>query len=174
FCVTARFHLSPAPTSVKEVQFIHNAFKTVSPVEFFLVEQFASGASNPFRHHLTVVLNALDRPLDAIHEIGPGEHSAAVLRTRQLEISRFLSTICGLPRFSYVENEDRYFAGRLYVPFKHSLASDGRYLKGQYDVSESTVDSPFFTLSSDHDLKLVGSKLRHNFQKYHKLKPAKI
>lgn len=177
FCVTARFQLSPAPTSVKEVQFIHNAFKRIGAVEFFQVEQSRNPLSNPFRQHVTVVFNAANQvsQLNPCNDIDQTlKETAGDLQQRQFEIYKYLSSICGLPRYSYIEHDDRYFERRLFVPFKHTLAPDGRYLKDQYTISDSTIDSPFFTLSSDHDLKLVGSKLRHNFQKFHKIKPTKL
>lgn len=177
FCVTARFQLSPAPTNVKELQFIREAFQKVGTIEFFLAEQAINPLSNPFGKHVTVVFNAGNQPsqLNPLNYMEQSQNeSAADLLQRQYEIYKYLSTICGLPRYSYIENDDRYFEGQLCVPFKHALAPDGRYLKDQYCISDSTIESPFCTLTSDHDLKLVGSKLRHNFQKFHRIKPAKL
>lgn len=177
FCVTARYHLSPAATSVKEVQFIHESFKTLAPVEFFAVDQVKGSPSNPFSQYITVVLNASDQhsqlnPFNGIDaSIKP---SASELLQKQHELYKLLGTICGLPRFSFVENDHRYFDEELCVPFKHTLTADARYLTKQYEISDSTITSPFFTLHTDQDAKLVSSKLRHNFQKYHKMKPVKI
>lgn len=177
FCVTARFHLSPAPTSIKEVQFIHDSFQKIAPVEYFSVDHAKSSPSNPFRQHVTVVLNASNQlcqlnPFNGIDE--SMKPSASILLQRQNDISKYLLSICGLPRFSYIEHDERYFQGGVCVPFKHTLTSDARYLIGQYEISDSTCDSPFFTLESEYDLKTVGSKLRHNFQKFHKIKPVRV
>lgn len=177
FCITARFHLSPAPTSVKEVQFIRDSFEKIAPIEYFSVELAKNSPSNPFRQHVTVVMNASDQlcqlnPFNGIDEsIKP---SASFLLQRQHDISKYLLSICGLPRYSYIEHDQRYFDGGLCVPFRHTLTPDARYLMQQYEISDSTADSPFFILLSDHDLKTVGSKIRHNFQKFHKIKPVRV
>lgn len=177
FCVTARFHLSPAPASVKEVQFIHDSFEKIAPVEYFSAEQAKNSPSNPFRQHVTVILNASDQlcqlnPFNGIDEsIKP---SASLLLQRQHDISKYLLSICGLPRYSYIEHDQRFFDGGLCVPFKHTLTPDARYLMQQYEITDSTANSPFFTLLSNYDSKTVGSKLRHNFQKFHKIKPVRV
>ncbi|WPK25687.1 hypothetical protein PUMCH_003012 [Australozyma saopauloensis] len=177
FCVTARFQLSPAPTSVKEVQFIHDSFKKIAPVEFFLMEYSDHSPSNPWKQHATVVLNASNQlpQLNPFNEADETERpSLAFLQQRQLDIKQFLMLICALPRYLFIEHDDTYFLRQMCVPFKHTLSQDGKHLMGGYEVTDSTVDSPFVTLKTGHDPKLVVSRLRHNFQKFHKFKPVKV
>lgn len=175
FCVGARFRLTPIPTSYKEVRFLHESFSKLGNLEYFQVEKPKHLSSTLFGRHVTVLLNPADQfsqldPLNA-HD-NTLQTTVATLRQRQRELNLYLLSICGVPRFSYIENDKLYFDGRVEVPFKHSLNAKGTQYAGQYSLTSSTIDSPFTTIETESDSSAVLAALRHNFQKFHKLEPV--
>lgn len=177
FCVTAHFYVSPAPTSVKEVQFIHAAFNKIAPVEFFRIDRAEHTASHPWRQWVTVVLNASSHlsqlnPFNGIDETV--KSTVDQLRQRQNDLFQYLRSVCGLPRYSYIENDLLYFKGQTSVPFQHTLSSNARGLKGKYRIIDSMIDHPFFVMETQLDPNAVLLKLRLNYQKFHKMRPLII
>lgn len=175
FCVGARFRLTPIPTSYKEVRFLHESFSKLGNLEYFEVEKPKHLSSTLFGRHVTVLLNPSDQfsqqdPLNA-HD-NTLQTTVATLRQRQRELNLYLLSICGIPRFSYIESDNFFFDGRVEVPFKHSLNANGTQYAGQYRLTSSTVDSPFATIETELDSSAVLAALRHNFQKFHKLQPV--
>lgn len=176
FCVAAKFRLTPAPTSAPEIAFLHSSFAKLATLEHFHIQPASHTAPNSFNRELSVVLNPFDQPsqLDSFIGVDSAPQTVSSLLQRQREIADYLSTICGIPRYSYVENDDLYFSGNLLVPFKHTLVASARYLTGEYAISPSTAESPFAELKSPHPHKEVVANMRHNFQKYHKMEPVLI
>lgn len=176
FCVAAKFRLTPAPTSAAEIAFLHSCFAKLSTLEYFQVQPAPHTAFNNFNRELSVVFNPYDQKsqLDPFSETDTAPRSVSSLLQRQREISQYLSTICGIPRYSYVEKDHLYFDGEYLVPFKHTLVASARYLTDKYTISTSTIDRPFAELTSSHPHKEVVANLRHNFQKYHKVEPLLI
>lgn len=175
FCVGARFRLTPVPTTSKEVAFLHESFAKLACLEHFQVEKPKHSASHLFGRHVTVLFNASDQmsQLDPLAGFDPKINTTvAALRQRQRELNAYLKSICGLPRYSYIEGDELYFQGRLQVPFKHSLTTQGKRYSDQYTMTGSTVSRPFATIDTAHDPGEVLAALRHNFQKYHKMEPV--
>lgn len=176
FCVAAKFRLTPAPTSASEIAFLHSSFAKLATLEHFHIQPASHTAPNAFNRDLSVVLNPFDQEsqLDPFSGAESAAHSVSSLLQRQREIAEYLNTICGIPRFSYVQKDDLYFSGNLLVPFKHTLVPSARYLTNEYAISSSTIESPFAELKSSHSHKEIVANMRHNFQKYHKIEPVYI
>lgn len=177
FCVTARFKLTPAPLSAKEVAFLHESFSKLGTLEFFHVQKPKHLAPHLYGQAVTVVLNASHQfsqldPFSGIdNTIKP---SVETLSQAQNHLTHTLLSLCGIPRFSYLENDRLYFSGEVQVPFKHSLVANAVYLANNYKMSTSTIQSPFvmFEQTSAHKIGEVMPRIRHNFQKYHKMEPV--
>lgn len=177
FSVAARFKLAPVPTSAKEVRFLRNCFEKLATLEFFRVDQPGHASHNTFGPHVTVVLNASEQlsQLDPFNGVDPSmKPTYTALRQRQLELGEYLKTVCGLPRFSFVENDELYFLGKVQVPFKHTLAPDAGHLRGGYTLTASTAQAPFVRIDTALDAGTVVAKMRHNFQKFHKMLPLEV
>lgn len=177
FCVAAKFRLTPAPTSAKEILFLHDSFAKLATLDFFLVAPAHFTAPNSFNREVSVVLNPFlyQSQVDPFSETDPSlTQTVNSLLQRQREISDYLHSICGIPRYSYVENDELYFSGKVLVPFKHTLKSGARHLVGEYSFSSSTISNPFAVVQSAHPQKEILSNIRHNFQKYHKIEPIII
>lgn len=175
FCVGARFRLTPQPTTQKEVTFLYESFLKLATLEYFNVQNTDHSHTNLFGRHVTVLFNASDQfsQLDPLGGMDPSIQTTVVnLQQRQRELKKHLKTICGIPRYSYIENDDLYFQGREQVPFKHTLISEARQYADQYQITASTVNSPFATINTKYKLSEVLASLRHNFQKFHKIEPV--
>lgn len=175
FCVGARFRLTPVPTTQKEVTFLYDSFLKLGTLEYFSVNRAKHTETNLFGRDVTVVLNASDQfsQLDPLGWFDSSIQTTAVtLLQRQRELNDYLKSICGIPRYSYIENDKHYFQGRVQVPFKHTLVSGARQFSDQYQIKASTIDSPFAILETTQKRSEVLAGLRHNFQKYHKMEPV--
>lgn len=163
FAVTARYRVTPAPASSREAHHLYRSFQKLGAVEYFHVDKLAHGASGVFGQQLTVAYAPDLRRA----------RSVAELRLRQALLAALLATICGIPRRAYLENNNNrlLWADAGAVPFSHSLVPQGRHLVDQYDISESTEESPFFTVDSELSPASILPYVRHNFSKLHKLEP---
>lgn len=174
FCVGARFRLTPVPTSRKEVKFLYESFRKLGTLEYFNVQEAKHTDTNLYGRHVTVLFNASDQlsQLDPLGGVDPNIKTTAVtLRQRQHELGEYLKTICGICRFSYIENDELYFQGRVQVPFKHTLTAAAKQYADQYHITASTVDSPFATMETALRRGDILAGVRHNFQKFHKMEP---
>lgn len=178
FCVTARFRLSPVPTNVKEVNFIKDSFAKLATLEYFHIERQRHDAYATFGQHVTVVLNPSGQlsQLDPLNGIDTTiRPTYNILRHAQTRLVKVLLTTCAVPRFSYVEHDSDYFEGNVQVPFKHTLVANGANAVKNYNCSTSTGDSPFIRLKKPgDDPKSIIPKMRHNFQKFHKMLPVAV
>lgn len=174
FCVGARFRLTPVPTNSKEVKFLYDSFRKLGTLEYFNVQDAKHTDTNLYGRHVTVLFNSSDQlsQLDPLGGVDPNIRTTAVtLRQRQHELGEYLETVCGICRFSYIENDDLYFLGRVQVPFKHTLTSGARKYADQYRITSSTNNSPFATLETALRRSDILAGIRHNFQKFHKMEP---
>lgn len=172
--VTARYLVTPAPASSREVQHLYRSFQKLGPVEYFHVDKLAYGASGVFGQQLTVSLNSHGATNTVgppyFSEIGPAK-SVAELQLRQSQLAKRLSSICGIPRHSYLDENRLLWSDGHFVPFTHSLVLQGRHLVEQYEISESSHEDPFFTIDSELPPANILPYLRHNFSKLHKFEP---
>lgn len=171
YAVAAKFKLAPAPINVEEVKFIYDSFGKLGTVEYFKADKAKHTDPHLFEPLVTVLLN----PTEQFSQIDPlsGVDSTIALtgselRQKQGNLRQKLQNLIGLPRFSYVENDKKYFGGEVQVPFKHSLLPRALHL--EYKMSTSTISSPFVYLEEGNPAK-VAPQIRHNFQKYHKFQP---
>ncbi|OBA21135.1 hypothetical protein METBIDRAFT_78192 [Metschnikowia bicuspidata var. bicuspidata NRRL YB-4993] len=177
YTICARLRLSPAPSCAKEVDFLLQNFRSIAPVDYFHVQQSSHSLSNPFRQIVTVVFNASEQP-SQIDPFAPADDALdatpAQLEQRLNELLAYIRRICGIPRYSYIENDELYLEGRFMVPFQHKLLAEGQHLQGEYEISPSTSESPFFLLSGNHAAMDVLPHVRHNFQRLHKIEPLLV
>lgn len=169
FHVVAHIRLSPGPTSSKEVEYLYNCFKNLSErstLEYFNVAR-GQLRHNIFDPEIKLMFNPrqclLSDPFD--FEAKTEDHE---LEQEQAHMVDTLQHLLALPRYSYIENDEEFFENKLKVPFKHALTSEGLRYQGKYQLTESTVSSPFVSIASLEDILDIRYKIRHNFQKYHK------
>lgn len=174
YAVAARFRLTPAPSTAKEVAFLFESFGKLGTLEYFHIPKLKHLEPGLYDSLITVVYN----PSEQFSQLDPftGTDPSIVpkleeLKTRQSQLKAFLRSICGLPRYSYVENDRLYFSGSVHVPFKHVLVPSGMHLQNTYTLTSSTILEPFVTMSSTSSPHDVVVNMRHNFQKYHKVLP---
>lgn len=175
--VGAVLKLTPAPSTSKEADFIYQSFKGLGSLEFFSIRK---GRLNAYEPYIRLIYNPSKQPLqlDPFNDVDPAvveshEHLALSLTS----IAATLSSICALPRFSYIEGDEKYFLKRLQVDFSHSLKRESLRFDKKYSISPSTVDKPF-ALMSVEDTSVLPSEIvrniRHNFQKHHKIEAVHI
>lgn len=169
----------PPPSTVNEANHIFNNFKTIGHLEYFKIDRDGSRI-NMYGPVITAVYNpngtksllssALYKDEDL--ELNP-QVSSQDLMDEQQRISTKLQTLLALPRYSYIENDDKYLQRQLEIPFKHKLTSDGRRYENLYSLNSSTIDNQFIYITTNdtsilEDLNQFKSKVRFNFQKFHK------
>lgn len=170
--VAAKFRVTPAPINAEEVRFIYDSFGKLGTVEFFEAERAKFTEPHTFEPLVSVLLNPTGQfsqldPLTGIDAtIAP---LGSELRQKQSNLQQQLQKLIGLPRFSYIENDKKYFSGEIQVPFKHSLLQRALHLK--YKMSTSTIYTPFVFLEEGNPAE-VAPQIRHNFQKYHRFEPV--
>lgn len=169
--ISAKFIFTPAPINADEIRFISDSFAKLGTVEYFSVEKAKHTQPNLFGQSVTVMLNSSLQfsQLDPLTGIDTTVAlSGEQLKLRQQRLHEKLRRIIGLPRYSYIENDKRYFAGDIQVPFKHTLLPNASQFTKQYRMSTSTIQTPFVFLE-EGDKEAVTKSIRHNFQKYHKI-----
>lgn len=174
YTVSARFRLSPAPSSAAEVSFIRDSFAKLATVEHFAFDHAKHNSGKLYEQTCSVCLNPSkqESQLDPFTPIvSDTKFSAFQLSTLQQELHTLLRKLVALPRYSYIANDDLYFSDRSHVPFKHVCKSG--IPPDAYDFSTSTISSPFVFLNRGNRKALLPS-LRYNFQKFHKFDPLFI
>lgn len=166
--VVARIRLSPGPTSAKEVEYLYNCFKGLSEgstLEYFNVAR-GQPRHNVFDPELRMIFNPrqclLSDPFDF------ESNDTHDLEQEQVHLVGTLQHLLALPRYSYIENDEEFLQNRMVVAFKHALTPEGLRYEGKYQLSESTVLSPFISIQSLENILDLRYRIRHNFQKYHK------
>lgn len=167
--VVARIRLSPGPTSAKEVEYLYNCFKGLSEgstLEYFNVAR-GQPRHNVFDPELRMIFNPrqclLSDPFDF-----DSKNDTHDLEQEQVHLVGTLKHLLALPRYSYIENDEEFLQNRMVVTFKHALTPEGLRYEGKYQLSESTVLSPFISIQSLENILDLRYRIRHNFQKYHK------
>lgn len=179
--VVAKLRLTPSPTNAKEVQHLYYSFKKLpGQVDYFHLSRGERGL-NPYGRDLTVVIAptklSLLQPFNEVE-------SEIEIRDEELQASKdklisHFASICGLPRYSYIEGSNSFVEGKIKIPFKFSLSRWGLNYAGRYKVTSSTIDNPFSHivstgseqetgLKNDHTFEDFRRQIRHNFQKFHK------
>lgn len=176
--VGAVLKVTPAPTSSKEVAFIHQSFKRLGSLEYFSISK---GKVSAYEPHIRLLYNPSQQPLqlnpfnDAETDV---KESNADLVHAQESIVDELSRICALPRFSYIEGDEEFFLNKLQVDFKHALKRESLRFDNTYSISPSTVNRPFAYITVNKNSHTAPSEiissLRHNFQKCHKIENMHI
>ena len=159
--VLAHLKLSPAPSSLAEVQHLLDSLRQLGAVEYFRVPR--ENSLRRFSPHCFVLFNTAGSRLSPFAEADAGLPASATT------LSATLAALVALPRFCYIENDAEYAAGRTVAPFRHTLTKHALDLDGRFAVSPAT-SARHLCLASPVDATLprLRKELRHNFQKFHK------
>lgn len=174
FCVGARFRITPVPTSQEEVTFIYDSLQKIAPVDYFSMLPARHTSTNLFGFTASVLFNVTgqESQLDPLSGLDPSvDVKLDAQQQRRREMRNYLSSICGIPRHSYIKDDEKYWEGKVQVPFKHRLRSFGRKFDGKYRLTSSTIDLPFFTMETKVKRGELDDALQFNFQKYHQMEP---
>lgn len=174
--VAAKLRLSPGPANIHEVRWLRDCFAKIAPLEHFSVLPAGFSQSNPFQPYIHLVFNSAGQPPLLSPYNHPAADPAAVMQieARASEIAAYVRSVCGLPRFSFIDGDHHFMNGSTQVVLKHSLTSAGARYQDAYQVSPSTIASPFFLLSSSHPVSSIVPHIRHNFQKLHKIEVLSV
>lgn len=176
--------ISPSPTTAKEVHHIYQNFKKLGgSLEYFDISRGRHGI-NTYSNEVTLIYN----PSSQLSQLDPfngtdenKEESIAELLALRAKLSNTIISICAIPRYSFIENDEQYMKGEIEIPYKFRLNRDGLKYDKRYSISPSTVNNQFCFISpiapseivdkngmSDSILTDFKSHMRHNFQKFHK------
>lgn len=187
YLVSVRMHMSPPPTNSKEVGHILNGLRNLGKVEFFKVERDKSNCA-VYGQELFVVFNPsrkdafgsieITKEIENLNDINSVEDEVTLLAS-QKKIVDNISSIVALPRYSYIENDERYLNGEIEIPFKHRLVKDGLKYDNRYTIPSCTVYNPFAHIrpaenEKNFNYNFLRANIRHNFQKFHKFDPITI
>lgn len=173
--VVVRLRLNPSPSSAKEADYVYDCFRGLcsGTLEFFNIEK-GHPRLNLYSNSVNLIYNPKNEPsqLDPFTEELSSQNGKAnvpeILEQQNTLVNR-LRNICALPRYSYIENDERFFKGEYVATFKYSLKKSGLKYDKKFEISASSVESPFASISTEEDVQNVMTSLRHNFQKFHKI-----
>lgn len=173
--VLARLTLSPPPLLAAEAQWIYDNFKRLAPLELF---RFRSTPLVPNGEAIDVVYapsyrsRVIGNLLEEKPTVVANENTDDA--ANQNAIVQRLKLLVALPRYPYIEDDDRYFEGKVEVPFAHNLASHGARLSGTYSLTHLKASAPFVEFTSLENRDHIRKAMRHNFVKFHKFADIKV
>lgn len=171
----ARITLSPPPLLSAEAQWIYDNFKQLAPLELF---RFKPTLLVPHGEALEVVYapsyesRVIGNLLE--HEPTVVENENSDDAANQLKILDQIKLLVAIPRYPYIEDDDRYFDGKVEVPFAHNLAKHGAHLAGTYELTHLNIKSPFIEFTTKDNRDHIRKAMRHNFTKFHKFADIKV
>lgn len=188
--IFVKVRMSPSPTTAKEVYHLYRNFKKLGgSLEYFEVSRGKPGL-NTYSNEASLIYN----PSSQLSQLDPfngtdenKEETIAELLAQRAKLTSTILSICAIPRYSFIENDQQYMNGEIEVPYKFRLNRDGLKYDKRYSISSSTVNNQFCFISpiaasegdskhgmNDSVLTDFKSHMRHNFQKFHKLDSISI
>lgn len=164
--------MTPVPTTAEEVDHLYRNFKTLGNLEFFRINRDKSRVAL-YDSRLLMAYN----PSNQGSLLQPNSNIFSFVETKQElkhsqdEIINTLSRVIGLPRYSYVINDEKYWSGEIEVLFKYHLNKEGLKYEKKFNLTSSVKSSQFITTEEGpytKDIPDFRKKIRHNFQKFHK------
>lgn len=188
--IFVKVRMSPSPTTANEVYHLYQNFKKLGgSLEYFEISRGNTGL-NTYRNEASLIFN----PSSQLSQLDPFsgtdrnvKETNAELLALQNKLTDTIRSICAIPRYSFIENDDQYIRGEIEIPYKFRLNRDGLKYDNRYLISTSTVNNQFCFISSvpisekdnKHTMSDViitdfKSHMRHNFQKFHKFDSISI
>lgn len=182
--IFVKIRMSPSPTTTKEVFHLYQNFKKLGgSLEYFEISRGKNGL-NTYSNEVSLIYN----PSSQLSQLDPFngtnknmKETTAELLALRTKLTDTIHSICAIPRYSYVENDEQYVKGEIEIPYKFRLNRDGLKYDKRYSISTSTVNNQFCFISpaptlenddknimNDSIITNFKSHMRHNFQKFHK------
>ncbi|KAK6456504.1 uncharacterized protein RJT20DRAFT_128427 [Scheffersomyces xylosifermentans] len=190
--IAVKMLVSPPPTTAKEARHLLENFRTIGNVELFRFEREKSGCA-VYGQELLLLYNPSNglspfgsALLDSSGDMSKEVESQETVVSNQKRILDDLQNIVALPRYSYIEHDEKYMNGQIEIPFKHRLVKEGLQYDKRYTIPSSTIDSQFSriipvedsnsgdTVLDSNSYGAIRSYIRHNFQKFHKFDSISI
>lgn len=175
--ITARMTVVPAPSTVEEVNHLHNQFKRIGNLEYFHMQKNESKASL-YGSEMQLVFNPSYVSLEdfLLSELDTERDDEKTLQTQQRRIMNRMEHVVALPRYSYIHNDADYLNRKVEIPFKHKLVGDALKYENLYSLNSSTMDRPFIQLLNHEieNLEDFKSAVRFNFAKFHKFSRLRL
>ncbi|ODV82145.1 uncharacterized protein CANTADRAFT_74717, partial [Suhomyces tanzawaensis NRRL Y-17324] len=172
--VTARVKITPPPSSPAEAKFLYDSFSQLGNLEYFSIPRDKSGFSI-YDNYIHLVYNPSKQQSllgsAYLREEAHWEEGEHELRIHQKAIVDKLRHTIALPRYSFIKDDSQYYNGEVEIQFKHQLPLDALKYDKKYQITSSTIESPFLTLKREPEFSQIDTlrgKIRHNFQKFHK------
>ena len=93
------------------------------------------------------------------------------------KLVRKLDSLIAIPRYLYVENDEKFLHNERQIQFTHELSEKGHFLTGKYDLSLASIENPIVSLTrADEKLSNYGLRaaIRHNVLHFHKFQSIEI
>lgn len=186
YAVGFKCKIIPPPKTPSELQFISESFQKLATVDILkstllnLEELIRDG------FHLNILFNPVHKrslflPVsmeDETKQISDS-HSRNIM-TRDKLVKR-LENLIAIPRYLYVENDDKFLNNERLIEFTHELSDRGRDLVGKYDLSLASMEDPFIsitrcdpTMNEKLGKYRLRSAVRSNIQHFHKIQDIEI
>lgn len=169
--------VTPPPSTGKEANHIYNNFKTIGNLEYFKVDRDGSRV-NIYGQGVTAVFNPSSKSLinSVLYEDDLiGLESEKQLQDEKERLTHKLYSLLALPRYSFIEGDEKFYNREVEIPFKHQLTDQGRKYQDLYSMKSATVDSQFIYIDINDENKKTfdnfnnfKTTIRFNFQKFHK------
>lgn len=182
YAVSFKCKIIPPPKTSSEQQFIIENLQKLATVDILkstklnLEEMIKDGFQlkilfNPAYKKSMLLPVSIDEDAEPITEL----QSRNVANRDKLV--RKLDSLIAIPRYLYVENDEKFLRNERQIQFTHELSEKGRFLTGKYDLSLSSIENPIVSLTrADEKLNNYGLRaaIRHNVLHFHKFQSIEI
>lgn len=184
--VLAIIHLTPAPSTADEVRYLYKCIQRIAAVDFFHIRR--DSVNDTYGNILKVAFDTYNRKgmdlfvdpfvelsVDPFVELSVEPASNTSPETTKQDIITTLQQICSVPRFQFIDNDQRYVNNEVEIPFNYKLTPKGLRYENKFTISSSTYKQPFTMITPrDRSVSDFKSQIRFNFEKFTKLDMIQI
>lgn len=172
--VLAIIHLTPAPSTADEVRYLYKCVQRIAAVDFFHIRR--DSVNDSYGNILKVAFDTYNRKgMDPFVELSVEPFVDPVTETTKQDIVTTLQQICSVPRFQFIDNDQRYVNNEVEIPFNYKLTPQGLRYENKFTISSSTYKQPFTMITPrDRSVSDFKSQIRFNFEKFTKFDMIQI
>ncbi|KAL6454632.1 hypothetical protein SBY92_004099 [Candida maltosa Xu316] len=176
FLNTVQFscRITPPPRTANELNYITTNFEKLAPVDYF------STSSGKHGYFINVIYSPC-RDKSWYRLLSNNErlvtNDGDELRDAKRPLVDRLSRLIGIPRYSYIDNNELFFNNEGQIIFKHTLGEKISEYNNKYTLTTAMNEDPFISVMEAQDsidFEKLRANLRHRFQFFHKFDKVEI
>ncbi|KAI5960704.1 hypothetical protein CANMA_003966 [Candida margitis] len=180
--VSFKCKVVPPPKTPSELQFITQSFQNLGTIDLL-----KSTALNPEEltragFQLNILFNPVYEkswfsPVSSNDEFALNADSPQRNIMVRDKLVKKLENLIAIPRYLYVENDEKFLSDQRSIQFVHDLSDRGRNFAGKYDLSLASIEDPFISITTMNEkVNKYGLRaaIRSNIQHFHKFQDIEI